>query len=207
MGERAGIAVAPAVGGNRGCTQEAGAVVDADAFTGGQASGERAADHQSGVVGAGAGGDGGLDDADVVGDGRDRRRGGGGAGIDAGAIGATGGGLVTGGIGNPGRITHALAMSKAAAIAIAPARAGNRGGSKETGAVVDANAFSSPKGSGERAADRQGGVVGAASRGDAALDDADVVADRGDRRQGGGGSCVNGDAVAGQFNDSPQDIP
>ena len=148
-----------------------------------------------------------MDDADVVGDGRDRRRGGGGDKIKRGGVGATGGGLVTGSIGNTGGIAEALGINKRTGIAIAPGRAGNRGGSQETGAVVDANGFSSPKGSGKRAADRQGGVVGAASRGDAALDNADVVADRGHRRRGGGGSCVNGDAVAGQFNDSPQDTP
>ena len=95
-----------------------------------------------------------MDEADVVRDRGDRRRGGGSAGINAGGVGAAGGGLVASGIGNAGRVTQALGMDERAGIAIAPAVARNRGGTQEVCAVVDADGFTCPEASGERAADR-----------------------------------------------------
>ena len=154
MNKRAGIGVAPGGTGNRGGSQEAGAVIDADGFTASQGSGERAADRQGGVVGAGTGGNGTDHKADVVVDRGDRRRGGRGAEINAGGVGTAGGRLVASGVGNAGGIAQGLGISKAAAIAIAPTVARNRGGTQEADAVVDANGFIHRQGSGKRAADR-----------------------------------------------------
>ena len=195
MDKGAGIAIAPGCARNRSRTKEVRAVVDTDAFTHRQGRGERAADRERGVVGAASGDHRSLDDAHVVVDGSDRSRGGGGSRIHAGGVDAAGSGLVASGIGDASRITHGLGVSQRAAIAIGPGGTGDRGTTQEAGAVVDADGFTGNQGSGEAAADRQGGVVGAAAGDNGALDDADVVADRGDRRRGGRSAGVNGGGV------------
>ena len=95
-----------------------------------------------------------MDNADVVADRGHRRRSGRGAGINADAVGAAGGGLVAGAIGNAGRVTQVLGMGERAGVAIGPAADRNRGGTQEVCAVVDADAFTTDQVSGERAADR-----------------------------------------------------
>ena len=95
-----------------------------------------------------------MDNARVVADGAHGRRDRGGNKINAGGVGAAGGGHAADGIGNAGRITQILAIRQRAGIAISPAAAGDRRRTKQRSAVVDANRFTRPQGSGEGTADR-----------------------------------------------------
>ena len=104
MAEDAAVGVAPGEtgAGDEGITEIDGAVIDADGFTGHQDSGEGAADDELSVIGAAGFGDGALEEADIVGDGRDGSGFGWGGEIKGEEIGGACGGEVAGGIGDPG---------------------------------------------------------------------------------------------------------